>query len=357
MKKVFVAAFLLIALSAGAQQQFTVKGKIGHYNAPGYAILNYQKGNESVVDTLEIKDGAFEASGNVAKTTKAMILISPQGVYENYLTRNVVNFYLEAGTITITSADYASRAKVAGTPTNVAQQQYQDMLVPIAAKRDSAQQVYNDFSTLMAEEKMKQVRAYIAKYPESPILYTVMSEYMGRQPSLELQDSMYNALPAISKKSVGGKELEAKIRALKSVTVGSMAPDFTQKDTAGLPVSLKSFRGKYVLVDFWASWCVPCRAENPHVVEAYHKYKDKNFTVLGVSLDREKDGDLWIKAIHDDKLEWTQVSDLQFWNNSVVKMYGVNSIPANFLINPKGRIVAKGLRGAALEAKLAELLK
>jgi peroxiredoxin len=135
-----------------------------------------------------------------------------------------------------------------------------------------------------------------------------------------------------------------------------LALDFTQPDTTGTPISLSSFRGKYVLVDFWASWCGPCRTENPNVVESYNRFNSKNFTVLGVSLDRPGQKDKWINAIKEDNLTWTHVSDLQFWNNSVAQLYHVGSIPTNFLVDPTGKIVARNLRGPALQEKLCELL-
>lgn len=135
----------------------------------------------------------------------------------------------------------------------------------------------------------------------------------------------------------------------------AMAPDFTLPDVNGKPVSLNSFRGKYVLVDFWASWCGPCREENPNVVAAYNKFKDKNFMILGVSLDKEKSA--WLKAIKDDNLTWNHVSDLKFWNSAVVPLYGFEGIPYNVLIDPQGKIIAKELRGPDLENKLQEVLK
>ena len=139
--------------------------------------------------------------------------------------------------------------------------------------------------------------------------------------------------------------------------VGREAPDFAMPDVSGKEVSLSSFKGKYVLVDFWASWCAPCRQENPNLVKAYHQFKNKNFTVLGVSLDRPGQKDKWVKAISDDKLAWTNISDLQFWNSEVVSLYGFNGIPFNVLVDPEGKVIAEGLRGQSLVAKLGEVLR
>jgi peroxiredoxin len=137
--------------------------------------------------------------------------------------------------------------------------------------------------------------------------------------------------------------------------VGKEAPDFELPDVNGKMMSLKSLRGKFVLVDFWASWCKPCRNENPNVVSAYQQFKDKNFTILGVSLDKEKEG--WVKAIADDQLTWSHVSDLKFWDSKVVPLYGIEGIPFNVLLDPEGKVIAKDLRGSELHAKLNEVLK
>jgi peroxiredoxin len=146
---------------------------------------------------------------------------------------------------------------------------------------------------------------------------------------------------------------------MKSKWVGRPAPDFTLPDPNGNQIKLSSYKGKYVLVDFWASWCKPCRAENPNVVKAYNKFKDKNFDILGVSLDNPGQKDKWLEAIHKDNLTWTQVSDLKGWESMVVPIYdfGQVGIPYNILVDPGGIIIAERLRGAELESKLTELLK
>ena len=151
------------------------------------------------------------------------------------------------------------------------------------------------------------------------------------------------------------KDLDGIIKQLEHVQIGQVAPEFTLPDTEGTPVKLSDFRGKYVLLDFWASWCPPCRRENPNVVKAFQAYKDKNFTVIGISLDKDKAK--WLKGIADDNLTWTHLSDLKYWDSEIPALYGVRAIPSNLLLDPEGVIIGKDLRGEALHEALKQAIK
>ena len=159
-----------------------------------------------------------------------------------------------------------------------------------------------------------------------------MQGAVGYYPEASDLEPLFNALSPELKATKQGQAYAEMIPKLKLVALGAQAPEFAQNDKDGKSIALSSFRGKYVLIDFWASWCGPCRRENPNVVKAYNQFKDKNFTILGVSLDQPTGRDRWLKAIADDGLVWTQVTDLKFWNNEVSTLYGVRAIPQNFLV-------------------------
>ncbi|MBS1668515.1 MAG: AhpC/TSA family protein [Bacteroidetes bacterium] len=218
-----------------------------------------------------------------------------------------------------------------------------------ASKKDSLMQQFEAINTRIQKEEDQFIGSKKSSFV-SPFVMLVLSQ-LSDNTQLERRFNMLDAEP---KQGFFGKYIQDQIEGSKIGEIGSEAIDFTQSDTAGKPVRLSSFKGKYVLVDFWASWCRPCRMENPNVVATYNKFKGKNFTVLGVSLDKAKGP--WVQAIKDDNLTWTHVSDLKFWNNDVAVKYHIQQIPQNLLIGPDGKIVAKNLRGPDLESKLCELL-
>lgn len=286
----------------------------------------------------------------------------------------IMLLYLQNGTVAVSGkGPLLKEATLSGSPFIKEYNDFQNKLKadeiiknsPVVTKQyNDAYQKKDSVTMALLKPELKRldsVRKLIAQqwfdaHPASPVSSFVLYWYLHRDKSMEELEAALNVLSPEAKANALAKRMQNSIDVSKITAVGKPAPDFTQNDTLGKPVALKDFRGKYVLVDFWASWCVPCRAENPNVVKAFGKYKEKNFTVLSVSLDQPTGKEKWIKAIHDDKLSWTHVSDLKYWDNEVAKQYDIRSIPANLLVDANGKIIAKDLRGEELEKKLQEVL-
>ena len=192
-------------------------------------------------------------------------------------------------------------------------------------------------------------KPFLLKHTTSPVALFALTQIWGGTDDASKFENLYNLLSPEVKGLSGAIKFAEKIEIDKKTAVGKMAPEFSQTDTAGHLVSLSYFKGKFVLLDFWASWCHPCREDNPNVVKIFNQYKEKGFTVLSVSLDSEDDKQKWLKAIADDGLTWTHVSDLKEWKNAVAMLYGINVIPYNFLIDPQGKIIARDVHGQELE--------
>lgn len=375
MKK--LAAVLLCGASiyTNAQIPFILKGKIGTLDAPATIVLTYADSSENVVtDSAILKNGRFYFSGSIACPVRASLTLYHQGGSLNKGQPDIRTLYLDRDPVTVTSNDSVKNAIVQGSKLN---QQYSNILAALqqfnkqfaalseanaryAAEKGDPQATMPGMKEKWAaviNGKKAVAEKFIAENPGSYLSLDMLPLVLSWPYKVEELEPAFNALAPAVRNTPPGKKLAERIIKLKTIGVGSLAPDFVQNDTNGVPVRLSSFRGKYVLIDFWASWCHPCRADNPRLVKSFHKYKDKNFTVLGVSLDRPADREKWLKAIHDDGLVWTNVSDLLYWNNAAARLYGVHSIPHNYLVDPSGKIIAQNLHGEELDKKLNEVLQ
>ena len=379
MKQFISMLFLLITANGFAQKGFTISGDVKKVKDPIAKIyLNYYADGKSTMDSAEVIDGKFSFTGTLtdpvmgslrAKYKEVPGAKSMKAISYN---RDIKQVFLENSKIKVSSVDSFANATIKGSKSHAAYVSWTDLTKEETAqsaalnkeyseyykKKDQAgmDRVDADFEKLTEQKNIKN-KQYLKDNASSPIAMFVLKQYAGYDINADDVEPLFLALPETLRTSPAGKDMSEKIETAKKTGIGKMAMDFTQNDTLGNPVSLSSFRGKYVLIDFWASWCGPCRQENPNVVKAFNAYNSKGFTVLGVSLDQPTAKDKWMKAIHDDNLTWTQVSDLKYWKNDVAVQYGIQAIPQNFLIDPQGKIVGKNLRGEALNKKLAELFK
>ncbi len=330
--KTIVNLFLAGSISAamlscnGEPKGYTLTGSIADVNEGVMYLKKYQDKTFVCEDSAAIVNGTFKFEG-----------ITPEALAYGLTTdrdsKRPQVFFLDNDAMQIAMNESEKSLKVTGSPIN---------------------ELYAQNAPLV-RTKGYSLDSLVATHPASAITpYFVVKDF-----AYKLDLPQMKAIRAKLDASLDGttyvKQIDSFIARMENIQVGATAPDFTLPDVDGNPVSLSSLRGKYVLVDFWASWCPDCRKENPNIVAAWEKYKDKNFTILGVSMDRKREP--WLKAIEKDGLTWTHVSDLKDWNSDATVLYAIRWIPYSFLISPEGVILAAGLEGEALHQKLEEVLK
>ncbi|MBK7291463.1 MAG: AhpC/TSA family protein [Chitinophagaceae bacterium] len=361
MKKLLLLLLLspIFVLAQNADKDFTIEGKLDGI-PDGTEIKLYKNGDNTEMASAKLLKTKFTLKGKVKEPVLCFLAIGDN---------KPVEIFVESGKASVKAKKVNPlEVEISGSDSHKEFTDFTTEFLPLiqqvssiattinntmpGTERDNLMKTYN----ALQENVQKSITKIVNDKPKSIVTAFILNVTYGFNEDIVMLENRFNQLDAAVKQTETGLALAGFIAESKIGAIGTPAMDFSQPDTLGNAVSLSSFRGKYVLVDFWASWCGPCRQENPTVVENYNNFNAKNFTVLGVSLDKPGQKDKWLQAIQKDGLTWTQVSDLQFWDNAAAKLYKVQGIPQNFLINPEGRIIAKNLRGPALREKLCELL-
>lgn len=373
MKKLFIlllAPVFMFMTPPG--KEVKIKGQISLAKPVEWIYLSYRNSEGQVKDSAKIEKGEFKFETKIEEPVLASLWIYTERIEGQRPKTEAVPLFLEPGKTEIIIADSLKGITVKGSKAHADYLAYQESVKVFTEQDKALEAEYREYVKNKDEEGQKKVMEkakglgakrdevisrFLYKNISSPVALTLLKQYAGFDVDVKKAEPIFAALPAEVKTWPSAVSFAAQMEISRKTSVGRYAMDFTQNDTLGKPVSLSSFKGKYVLVDFWASWCGPCRRENPNVVKAFQTYKDKGFTVLGVSLDQPGKQQAWMDAIHKDELTWTHVSDLKFWDNEVAKMYGIRAIPQNFLIDPDGKIIAKNIRGDELQETLKEHIK
>ncbi|WP_025146532.1 TlpA disulfide reductase family protein [Pedobacter jeongneungensis] len=367
MKKIIIILFSIIPFLAFSQQKYVLKGEVKPIDGPAEACVYYNIDGKEHRDSAKIEQGKFVVSGSVPYSIKATLFVRPaEFSYSRKPNRlDQIDIYLENGTVKVSSKGLLKDAAVSGTQLNLDHQELVRLLEPFQIQ-EAALQSARKWSEMVKTEAPKVEAAYkelsgrqipaqeqfITTHPNSLVALELLAKTVDPAYNLPKAKSYFFRFPAALRESVAGR----KYSRLFDIVIGIQAPDFAIPSEDGKMISLNSYRGGYVLVDFWASWCLPCRMENPNLRKVYAKYKDQNFKVLGISLDEgEKGRSSWAKAIRTDSLTWDQGSELKGYKGVISALYKVDAIPVNFLIDPSGKIIARNLRGPALGEMMEKL--
>lgn len=364
MKKTLLplAALAFSLAACNTAPQYTINGSVEGEQTGNAYLVRYANNAMDTLAKAPITDGKFKLTGKVDALTDAYLTI------EGKKGGSVIFLENTPYTAKINPANPLEN-KIEGTANQELANQYLAIINKMKQEQSRLYKEYGAASQDNDQEKMKEIEEQFNKTGEealaeeealtkanadSYVAAYMLANKMGGMDVEELK-TQYDLLGENAKATEPGKNIAERIEKLSAVAVGQVAPDFTLNTPDGQPLSMHSIKGKVKLIDFWASWCGPCRGENPNVVKVYEQYHPKGLEILSVSLDSDKDA--WVKAIQDDKLTWNHVSDLQGWDSEAVQLYAVNGIPHLIVLDENNVIVAKNLRGEKLQEKIAEMLK
>ena len=321
---------------------YEISGNIKGFQ-DGTSVSFFNQNTNSLEKKATVENGKFIIKGNLPEPSIIVLVFGEQPP--------AVPLFIGNSKIKI-EGDKADmeNLSITGSKTQTQFSDYSKSIKPY--EQIFAPDAEKDSTSVTSIEKISE--EFVKKNSSSYVAPIAILRILQSSENVALADRLYKLVSADVKKTTLAQYLNQQLQIARINPIGSEIADFSQKDTAGNIVKVSSLRGKYVLIDFWASWCRPCRMENPNVVAAFNKYHQKDFTVLGVSLDQAKPA--WLQAIKMDGLTWTHVSDLKGWGNQVASLFHITSIPQNILIDPQGKIIAKNLRGEALNNRLKELL-
>ncbi|WP_207430306.1 TlpA disulfide reductase family protein [Sabulibacter ruber] len=371
-KQIILAAAALAVLGACQKKGVATADTDKSYRITG-KITNMTRGNVYLdelgeqafvpVDTATInKDGTFVMEGTVNEPAIYKLAFDNQEGIMLVVDNQPIEITADSGKVaqsyTVKGSKDSELIKelngiMQGMQQNVTALNQQFQQAATQGNQEEMKRLQEQFMAAQQDNQTK-LKAFVKANPASVVSVYTAGNILNLDEHFTFVDSMSTAFKQSLPNSKYTKALDERLTRIRSTALGSAAPNITLPSPQGPEISLASLRGKYVLIDFWASWCGPCRQENPNVVRMYNKYKDKGFEIFGVSLDQDRTK--WLNAIEKDKLTWPHVSDLKGWESSAASLYGVTAIPQTVLLDKEGKIIAKNLRGAALEAKLASLL-
>ncbi len=357
-----LAIFFACSQKADIATNFTIDGSISGFDSAYVQLKKVVDGELKTLDSVLVSQGKFSFKDSVGMPEMYFLVFGDN--------RHRVGLFLDNSQITFSANfDSLENATITGSKSHDEFKSYKDEILPFDNKMADLSKQYKAASEQKNEALMNQIdsswealdndmntfiKNYIGTHNKSAVAPYILSRISYGLEVNQL-DSMLNLLDKSLDSSSYTINLKQRSEVLRKVEIGKQAPDFTLNDTTGNPITMSAFKGKYLLIDFWAAWCGPCRRENPNNVKLYKDFKNKGFEILGVSFDRARED--WVAAIKKDGLSWPQVSDLKFWQSEAGKLYGVSSIPHTVLLDKDGIIIAKNLRGDELRAKIAELLK